>query len=178
MTGGSEDAPTLDSTLGPYAGAAERRADGCWILRSLDPLRDYPQRFTEYLVRWASERPSSIWLAQRDERGGWRKLTYLAGYQQIQRISASLLSRGLSAERPLMILSGNSIEHALLTFAAMHVGIPVAPISPAYSLLDPETTRVNHAVTLLTPGLVYAEDAAVFDKAVSQAVPPTTEVVT
>jgi feruloyl-CoA synthase len=76
-----------------------------------------------------------------------------------------------------MILSGNSIEHALLTFAAMHVGVPAAPISPAYSLLDPETARVRHAVSLLTPGLVYAEDAAAFDRAVVQAVPPQTEVV-
>ncbi|HEY0940997.1 MAG TPA: feruloyl-CoA synthase [Steroidobacter sp.] len=175
MTGGSEGLEAL--TLGPYAGTAERRIDGCWILRSLDPLRDHPQRFTEYLMRWANERPSTIWLAQREARGGWRKLTYLAGYQQIRRIAGALLSRELSAERPLMILSGNSIEHALLTFAAMHVGVPVAPISPAYSLLDPETARVKHAVTLLTPGLVYAEDAAVFDRAVSQAVPPTTEVV-
>ena len=169
--------PTLGLTLGPYAGAAERRADGCWLLRSLDPLRDYPQRFTEYLVRWAHQRPSAVWLAQRDASGGWRKLTYLAGYQQIERIPAALLDRELSSERPLMILSGNSIEHALLTFAAMHIGVPVAPISPAYSLLDPETARVRHAVTLLTPGLVYAEDAAVFERAVAQAVPPQTEVV-
>lgn len=175
MIGGSEghDAPTL----GPYAGTAEQRGAGGWILRSLEALRAYPRRFTEYLAHWASERPDSIWLAQRDASGAWQKLTYLAGYQQIQRIAAALLSRELSAERPLMILSGNSIEHALLTFAAMHVGVSVAPISPAYSLLDPQAARVRHAVTLLTPGLVYAEDAAVFDRAVAQAVPPTTEVV-
>lgn len=175
MTGGSGgiDAPTL----GPYAGAAERRADGCWILRSLDPLREYPERFTEYLVRWANERPDVVLLAQRDASGEWRKLTYRSAYRQIQRIAGALLRRGLSAERPLMILSGNSIEHALLAFAAMHVGVPVAPVSPAYSLLDPKTARVRHAVDLLTPGLVYAEDAAAFDRAITQAVPPQTEVV-
>jgi feruloyl-CoA synthase len=164
-------------TLGPYAGAAEQRADGCWILRSLEPLGAYPERFTEYLSRWANERPNAVFLAQRDVHGAWRTLAYLAAYQRIQRIASALLHRGLSAERPLMILSGNSIEHALLTLAAMHVGVPVAPISPAYSLLDPESVRVAYAVTLLTPGLVYAEDAAVFDRAVAQAVSPQTEVV-
>ncbi len=147
------------------------------MLRSLDPLRAYPRRFTEYLTRWARERPEAIWLAQRDALGEWRKLSYSAGFAQIQRIAAGLLQRGLSAERPLAILSGNSIEHALLTFAAMHVGVPVAPLSPAYSLIDPEARRVLHAISLLTPGLVYAEDARAFDRPVSLAVPAQTEVV-
>lgn len=164
-------------TLGPYAGAAEQRADGCWLLRSLDPLRGYPVRYTDYLARWASERPNSTVLAQRDDAGEWRKLTYAAAYEQVQRIASTLLQRGLSAERPLMILSGNSIEHALLTWAAMHIGVPAAPVSPAYSLVDPEVTRIKHAETLLTPGLVYAEDASAFDRAVSLAIPEGTEVV-
>jgi feruloyl-CoA synthase len=164
-------------TLGPYAGAAEQRADGCWLLRSLDTVREYPVRYTEYLARWASARPNSILLAQRDADGEWRKLTYAAAYEQVQRIAGALLQRGLSAERPLAILSGNSIEHALLAWAAMHIGVPVAPISPAYSLVDPEVTRVKHAVALLTPGLVYAEDATAFDSAVSKAIPAETEVV-
>ncbi len=95
-------------TLGPYAGAAEQRADGCWLLRSLDPLREYPVRYTEYLARWASTRPNSILLAQRAADGEWRKLTYAAVYEQVQRIAGALLQRGLSAERPLVILSGNT----------------------------------------------------------------------
>jgi feruloyl-CoA synthase len=164
-------------TLGPYAGVAEQRPDGCWLLRSLDPLREYPVRYTEYLARWARTRPDTIVLAQRNAQGEWRKLTYAAAYERVQRIAGALLERGLSAERPLVILSGNSIEHALLAWAAMHIGVPVAPISPAYSLIDPEVARVKHAVTLLTPGLVYAEDATAFDSAVAQAVPPGTEVV-
>ncbi|MET0533189.1 MAG: feruloyl-CoA synthase [Steroidobacter sp.] len=168
---------TTALTLGPYAGAAERRADGCWLLRSLDPLGDYPQRYTEFLARWATTHPSRLLLAQRDASGEWRKLTYSDAYKYIQRIAGALLQRGLSAERPLMILSANSIEHALLAWAAMHIGVPVAPVSPAYSLIDPEATRVRHAVSLLTPGLVYAEDAAAFDRAVAQVVPAVTEVV-
>ena len=149
------------------------------MLRSLDPLRAYPQRFTEYLARWAHTRPDTAFLAQRsgDGNGDWRKLTYADAYEQVRRIADSLLQRGLSEQRPLMILSANSIDHALLTFAALHVGVPVAPVSPAYSLLDPQTTRVQHAVTLLTPGLVYAEDAAAFERAIAQSVPAETEVV-
>jgi feruloyl-CoA synthase len=147
------------------------------MLRSLDPLRGYPQRFTEYLVHWANARPHDVFLAQRDDRGEWRELTYSAAYEHVKRIAAALLQRELSAQRPLMILSGNSIEHALLTLAAMHVGIPAAPVSPAYSLLDPQTARVRHAVTLLTPGLVYVEDAVAFEQAVAQAVPSETEVI-
>ena len=171
---------TTALTLGPYAGSAEQRADGCWILRSLDPLGHYPTRFTEYLVHWANARPNDVFLGQRraDNQGEWRKLTYAAAYEQVKRIAAALLQRGLSAQRPLMILSGNSIEHALLAFAAMHVGIAVAPVSPAYSLLDPQATRVRHAVTLLTPGLVYAEDAVAFERAVTLAIPPETEIIT
>lgn len=164
-------------TLGPYAGVAEQRPDGCWLLRSRDPLREYPVRYTEYLARWARTRPDTIVLAQRTAQGEWRKLTYAAAYERVQRIAGALLERGLSAERPLVTLSVNSIEHALLAWAAMHIGVPVAPISPAYSLIDPEVARVKHAVTLLTPGLVYAEDATAFDRAVAQAVPAGTEVV-
>jgi feruloyl-CoA synthase len=147
------------------------------MVRSLDPLRDYPVRFTEHLARWAKVRPHTLFLAQRDAAGEWRKLTYSAAYQQVQRIASALLRRGLSEQRPLMLLSGNSIEHALLTLSAMHVGVPAAPVSPAYSLLDPETTRTKHAVALLTPGLVYAEDATAFDRAVAQSVPADTEVI-
>jgi feruloyl-CoA synthase len=164
-------------TLGPYAGAAEQRADGSWLLRSLDPLAKYPLRYTEYLARWANAQPDAILLAQRNAAGEWRKLTYAAAYEQVQRIAAALLQRGLSAERPLMVLSGASIEHALLGWAAMHIGVPVAPVSPAYSLVDPEAVRVRHAVSLLTPGLVYAEDAAAFERSIAQAVPAETEVV-
>lgn len=146
------------------------------MLRSLEPLGEFPPRFTEYLARWAHERPDTVLLAQRASDDGWRTLTYSAAFEQVRRISHALLERGLSAERPLMILSGNSIEHALLTLAAMHVGVPVAPVSPAYSLIDPEASRVRQAVGLLTPGLVYAEDAARFERAVAQAVPADTEV--
>jgi feruloyl-CoA synthase len=169
---------TTALTLGPYAGAAEQRPDGCWSLRSLEPLGDFPRRFTEHLGRWASTRADAVFLAQRGDDERWRKLTYSAAFEQVRRIAHGLLQRGLSTERPLMILSANSIEHALLTFAAMHVGVPVAPVSPAYSLVDPEGARVRHAVALLTPGLVYAEDAAAFERAIVQAVPKETEVVT
>jgi feruloyl-CoA synthase len=173
----AKQSSSRELTLGPYAGTAEQRADGGWMLRSLEPLGEYPRRFTEYLVRWANLRPDAVFLAQRDRDKAWRTLTYSAALGQVRKISNALLRRELNAERPLMILSGNSIEHALLTLAAMHVGVPAAPVSPAYSLVDPEASKVRHAVTLLTPGLVYAEDAGAFERAIAQAVPAETEVV-
>jgi feruloyl-CoA synthase len=82
-------------------------------------------------VHWARERPQATFLAQRDERGDWRRLSYATALERVQALGISLTDRGLDCDHPLMILSGNTIEHALLTLAALHVGVPVAPLSPA-----------------------------------------------
>jgi feruloyl-CoA synthase len=169
--------PVRAVALGPYAATASRAEDGSWLLRNTDPLLEFPRRYTESLVRWAQERPQATFLAQRDERGEWRRLSYAAALQRVQALGISLVERGLDRERPLMILSGNTIEHALLMLAALHVGVPVAPVSPAYSLLSPDAAGVRHAVDLLTPGLVFADNGAAFARAVKLAVPVDTEVV-
>jgi len=163
--------------LGPYEATASPADDGSWILRNTDRLRDYPRRYTESLVRWARERPQATFLAQRDASGEWRRLSYARALERVLALGASLVERGLDRERPLLILSGNSIEHALLMLAALHVGVPVAPLSPAYSLLSPDADKVRHAVQLLTPGLVFADSGAAFARAVQLAVPMDTEVV-
>src|SRR5262245_40497187 len=109
----------------------ERRTDGALVLRSPEPLGTYARCLGEYLERWAEDRHDLVFLAQRDgER--WRKLTYGEVRTMVRRIATDLLGRGLSAERPVAILSGNSVEHALLALAAMHVGVPVVPVSEAY----------------------------------------------
>ncbi|CAM5284089.1 feruloyl-CoA synthase [Eoetvoesiella caeni] len=163
--------------LGPYEGMLERRPDGTMILRSTDKLAPSPARYTEPLVRWAAKKPQAPMIAQRGENGAWKYLSYGAALEQIQHLGQALLDRGLSAERPLMVLSENSIEHALMALAAMHVGIPYAPISPAYSLLSQSAERVRHAVELLTPGAVFAFDAARFSNAIKQSVPAQTELI-
>lgn len=170
-------APFRPLWLGPYECQAEQRADGAWLLQSPEKLAASPPRYTDLLVRWATERPDTTFLAKRNAQGLWRQLTYGEASQQVEHIAQALLNRNLSAERPVMVLSENSLEHALISLAAMHVGIAVAPISPAYSLLSKTAERVRHAVDLLTPGLVFATDAARYAHAIETAVPRDTELV-
>lgn len=139
----------------------ETRAGGVRILRASQPLHTYERCVTAWLVRWASEAPARLFLAQR--RGdSWREVSYGAAMESVSRLGQALLDRGLSVERPLAILSGNGIEAALFTLAAMHVGVPVACVSPAYSLASRDFGRLRHVLDLLTPGLVFADDAAAF----------------
>ncbi|HSI59538.1 MAG TPA: feruloyl-CoA synthase, partial [Ideonella sp.] len=163
--------------FGPYDAVVEQRADGALLLRSSEPLGPYPARYTEMLARWSAERPGHCFLAKRGADGEWRRLAYREAFEQVQRLAAALLAHGLGPERPLMILSGNDLEHALLGLAAMHVGIPYVPLSPAYSLLATDHERVKHAVGLLTPGMVYASDAERFAPAIRSAVPAGTALV-
>ena len=135
---------------------AERRPDGAILLRSQGALPPYPDKLSQKLERWAREAPDRILFAQREASGGWRSITYAVALQRARRIGAFLLERGLSAERPLVILSGNDIEHALLHLGAMYVGIPYAPVSPAYSLLSTDFAKLRYIRDLLTPGLVFA----------------------
>ena len=153
-----------------------RRDDGVVFLRSPHVLGPYPRNLTERLERWAREAPARILAAQRDAGGGWRTLTYGDAYARARRVGQALLERGLQAERPLAILSENSLEHLLLTLAAMHVGVPCAPVSPAYSLLSTDYAKLRHVMALATPGLVFAQDAVRYAKAVAAAVPRDTEV--
>ncbi|MBK6863683.1 MAG: feruloyl-CoA synthase [Ideonella sp.] len=170
-------APARALALGPYEAVATPLDGGSWLLDCSDPLRPYPRRYTESLARWASERPGQTFLAQRDGAQGWRRLDYASAWARVSCLAQALLDRGLSAERPLMILSGNSIEHALLMLAALHIGVAVAPLSPAYALLDRSAAKVRHAASLLTPGLVFADDGAAFERAIGLALAPDTEVV-
>ncbi len=113
----------------------EPRADGALVLRSPEPLQAYARCLGEHLERWAVERPDQTYLAQRDGEA-WRTLTFAVTLRRVRALATALLSCELSAERPVVILSENSIEHALLALAAMHIGVPVAPVSAAYSLLS------------------------------------------
>lgn len=161
--------------LGPYRAQIERRADGAILLRSDDPLRAGVTRYTEPLLRWARERPEDVFLAQRAANGSWRHLRYGEALEKARCFGQALLNRGLNAERPLLILSENDIEFALLKLAAAHVGVPYVPLSPAYSLLSKDGERLRHALKLLTPGLVFASDAARYGRAIEACVSPGVE---
>src|SRR6202045_4461227 len=154
----------------------ERRGDGAIVLRSPHPLPAFPQKLTERLVHWANVAPERVFLAQRDASGVWRTLTYADALTKVRAIAAALLARGLSPERPIAILSGNDIEHALIGLAAMHVGIPYAPISVPYSLLSQDFGKLKAIIDILSPGLVFAANGAAFARAIAAAVPADIEV--
>jgi len=142
--------------------AVERREDGTIYLRPKLKLGDYPVRLTDRLHHWAAEAPERVFMAERDATGGWRKITYAQLLTSTRRIASALLARGLSAEKPIVILSGNSVDHALLTFGALYAGIPFCPVSPAYSLVSRDYGKLSFLMKLLTPGLVFADDAGKF----------------
>ncbi len=155
----------------------ERRGDGAILLRSPHPLTSYPRNLTERLDYWANAQGDRVFLAQRDARGDWRTLTYAAVFAKVRAIAAALIQRDLSPERPIAILSGNDMEHALLGLAAMHVGIPYAPISVPYSLMSQDFSKLKAIVGILTPGLVFAANGTAFARAIAAAVPAGVEIV-
>ena len=172
-----EAAPVRPVRLGPRDVVVQRRPDGTIHLKSPHALARYPAKLTERLEYWAATAPGRVYLAQRDATGGWRKLTYAETLEKVRRIGAALLQRGLSPERPIAILSGNDIEHALIGLAAMYVGVPYAPVSPAYSLISDDFGKLRSIVELLTPGLVFTADGEAYRRAIEAVVPPDVEVV-
>jgi feruloyl-CoA synthase len=150
--------------------AVKTERDGIIYLRSENQLEDYPERMTDRLVHWAQERPEQTWMARRGPDGQWIHITYAQAWKQAQSIGQALLDYGLSVERPLAILSENSLEHALLTLGAMTVGIPFCSVSAAYSLMSQDFGKLRHVLDTITPGLVYASDWSRFAKAIDATV--------
>ncbi|CAG1001573.1 Long-chain-fatty-acid--CoA ligase [Burkholderiales bacterium] len=150
-----------DIAFAPPAVELEGRAGGVTVLRSPQPLASYPRALGLHLERWAKEAPERVFLAERSG-AGWRELRYAEAWRAARAIGAALLRRDLSADRPVMVLSDNAIDHALLMLGAMHVGVPIAPVSPAYSLMSRDHAKIKAITALLRPGLVYAADGAKF----------------
>ncbi|SHI01102.1 feruloyl-CoA synthase [Bradyrhizobium erythrophlei] len=170
-------APLRPISFGDPAVIIDRRDDGTVYLRPKVALGDYPVRLTDRLHHWASVEPHRIFMAERDKSGGWRQITYAQLLTSSRRIASGLLARGLTAERPVVILSGNSIDHALMAFGALYAGIPFCPVSPAYSLVSKDYGKLRYLMGLLTPGLVFADDAAKFADALAANVSGETEIV-
>src|SRR5215831_10312367 len=127
-------------------------------LRAAQPLGAYPRSLTDRLVHWAAVAPARTLLAWRDG-DRWDTLTYGDALARVRSVAQALLDRGLSAERPLAILSGNDVHHLVLALAAQYAGVLYAPVSPAYSLVSQDYGTLGHVARVLTPGLVYAGDA-------------------
>src|SRR5713226_8290031 len=175
---GSSDAfPLRPISFGDPAVSIDRREDGTIYLRPKIALGEYPIRLTDRLHHWAGTEPNRIFMAERDTGGGWRQITYAQLLASSRHIASGLLARGLSAEKPVVILSGNSIDHALIAFGALYAGIPFCPVSPAYSLISKDYGKLGFVMKLLTPGLVFADDAGKFADALCANVPEETEIV-
>ncbi len=167
--------------FGPVACELARSPEGHLRMICPHPLGAYPARLTERLAHWAEVAPRRTCFAQRDkdgdDGGGWRRIDYASAYAQVRRIGQALLDRGLSAERPVVILSENDIEHALLALAAMHVGVLYAPVSPAYSLVSTDFAKLRTILGLMQPGLVFAADGARYSRALAACLPEQAELV-
>jgi feruloyl-CoA synthase len=141
----------------------ERRADGSIVLRSRHTLRPHERHVPAFLSRWAAEAPDRIWLAQRrgPERR-WLKLSYGEAKKQVDAVTQALLDRGFGADKAVMILSSNSIEFALLSMAAMQARAPLAPVSPAYSLMSQDHAKLRYVFDLVRPGMVFVQNGEIY----------------
>jgi feruloyl-CoA synthase len=163
----SGEAPLRGFAIGSNAADFEERGDGAVLVRPIERLGPFPEKLTERFAHFAAVAPDRLWIAERDPLGQWRKLAYREAFEAAKIIAAGLLRRGLGPERPVMILSGNDVEHALLAVACLHVGAPYAPISPAYSIIATDLTKLAHIANRLTPGLIFASDGALYRRALA-----------
>src|SRR5882757_4056196 len=148
--------------------AVERRDDGVIVLKSRIPLQAYEEHIPASLAKWAKVAPERTWLAQRagvDRQ--WRRLSYGEAKRTVDALTQGLLDLGLDDGRPVAILSGNSIEHALMTQAAMQARLPAAPVSPAYSLMSQDHQKLKYLFDLIKPAVVMVQDGPTFEKALN-----------
>jgi feruloyl-CoA synthase len=149
----------------------ECRRDGTLLLRSSEPLGRYVRCVGEFLERWGREAPERPFLVERGRDGAWTGVTYAEALRTVRNVAAALLRRGFGADRPVAILSDNNVEAGLLSLAAMHVGVPVAFVSPAYSLQSRDHAKLRNIIAAVRPGLLYVTDAATFEPALRAIAP-------
>ncbi|WP_292061596.1 AMP-binding protein, partial [Marivita sp. XM-24bin2] len=145
----------------------ETRDDGTILMRQPGELTGYLPTLADYLDKWANLTPQQPWIARRGEDGQWIKIAYGEARDQARRIGGALLEMGLGPDRPLLILSENSLEHALLGAACFYVGIPYAPVSPAYSLVSKDHGKLRDIAATLQPGAIFADRGAPFGAAIN-----------
>ena len=168
--------------FGVTRGALRQGTDGVTYLRAEQSLQPYARRMTDRLVHWAKTDPTRIFMARRKRNadgstGDWDQVTFGAALEKARRIGQALVDRGLSAERPVAILSENSLEHALLALGCLYAGVPHCAVSPAYSTISQDYEKLKHVIHTITPGLVFATDESRYGKAARAAAPAGVEVI-
>ena len=154
------------SNFKPHDVSGEQRSDGTLLLRSNAEMGDVVDTSADWLHRWSEEAPERIFLAERSG-AGWREETYQSTLQKVRAIAASLLARGMGPDTPILIMSGNGVDHGLLTLAAHYVGVPTAPIAEQYALIPAARERLEHAISLVNPRMAYVVDADKFAHAIT-----------
>lgn len=148
--------------------AVDRRPDGVIVLKSKFPLKEYLPHIPAALAQWATERPDHTWLAQRrGPQREWHRVSYAEAKRTVDALTQAILDMKLPEGAPVAILSGNSIEHALMTQAAMQARLPAAPVSPAYSLMSQDHAKLKYLFGLIKPKLVMVQDGPTFEKALN-----------
>ncbi|MGD9979102.1 MAG: feruloyl-CoA synthase [Hyphomonadaceae bacterium] len=165
-------APTRPVRLAGKNARAEQRADGSILIRSTDVLAPYPESWNPKLAHWTREAPARTFLTEADGHGDRRAITYAEALDSVRRIGEGLLGLDLSPERPLAILSENSIDCALATLAALWIGVPAAPISPAYALKATDYAKLAGVLESLSPGAIYVADGERYGAAVRATTAP------
>lgn len=160
-----------------HAPVAVTEEHGVLHMRSLEPLAELPARLLDRLVHWAQVRPEQTFIAARQAGADWRRVSYREMLDSVRAIAQGLLNYGLSADKPLALLSGNDIEHLQVALGAMYAGIPYCPVSPAYSLLSQDFAKLRHVCGLLQPGLVFVSDAAAYQRAIDAVLPAETPLI-
>lgn len=145
--------------------------DGTILMAQKDPLPDHLPTIAAYLDKWADATPDAIWLGRRNDAGDWDTITYAQARTKACALGSWLLEIGLGPQRPLVILSENSLEHGLLSLACLYTGIPYAPISPAYSLVSKDHAKLKDIAKLLDPACVFADDGTAFAAAIHASMP-------
>lgn len=158
--------------------SVEKSKDGSYLIESNISIGEYEENIANYWLKSAAEVPDRACLVQCQPQGDWPELTYAEAVEKADRISSWLLANGYSKDTPLVILSGNSFSHALLTMAALQISVPVVPLSPSYSLMSSDFSRLKYAVELVEPRLLFAEDGNQFSKAIEALSELNLEVVT
>lgn len=145
------------------------REDGIIHFRLQEDLAPIPEKLTQKLVEWAEKEPDKTFLARRDKTGEWQKLSYAETLSKVQSIAQYLLNLNFTSEETIVILSENSLEHALLALAAIHIGIPYSPVSPPYSLISQDFGKLKHCLELMTPKVIFAQKGTQYKKALELA---------
>jgi len=150
----------------PHDVVREDRSDGSTLLRSRVPLGPVAKNTGVWLHEWAEKSPDRVFIAERSGEG-WRELRYAELLQQVRAVAASLLSRGLGPERPICVISGNSVDHAVLALAGQYVGVPIVPLAEQYSLVPDAYPRLQYAIETVHPAIVFADDATAYGPALA-----------